>query len=129
MWQLVAPQPYLVMLQEALPLFGHGQSRCLLSWIMTGFGNLTSMQVEQRCPVLSGRVWEPCTQTLHMFWRRGAEHDFDGQDASLDEDGTDGVACNPAEQGLGGRNGAGGQGCARMPLRRSSPKISLRCAM
>ena len=44
---------------------------------------------------------------------RGAEHDFDGQDASLEEDGLDGFGRDPAEQGAGGRNGSGGQGCVK----------------
>ena len=43
---------------------------------------------------------------------RGAEHDFDGLDASLEEDGMDSVGTNPSEQGLGGQYGCGGQGCA-----------------
>lgn len=41
---------------------------------------------------------------------RGHEHDFDGLDASLDEDGMDGIGRNPAEPGVGGRGGAGGEG-------------------
>ena len=45
---------------------------------------------------------------------RGAEHDFDGQDASLEEDGLDGFGRDPAEQGAGGRNGSGGQGCVKL---------------
>lgn len=41
---------------------------------------------------------------------RGAEHDFDGLDASLEEDAMDSLCTNPSEQGLGGQYGCGGQG-------------------
>lgn len=52
--------------------------------------------------------------SLKVCWLccRGAEHDFDGLDASLEEDGMDSVGTNPSEQGLGGQYGCGGQGCA-----------------
>jgi hypothetical protein len=45
---------------------------------------------------------------------RGAEHDFDGLDASLEEDAMDSLCTNPSEQGLGGQYGCGGQGCVHI---------------
>ena len=45
-----------------------------------------------------------------VLLHRGNEHDFDGADASLDENGLDGIGTYPEEQGLAGRSGCGGQG-------------------
>ncbi|EIE18689.1 hypothetical protein COCSUDRAFT_60000 [Coccomyxa subellipsoidea C-169] len=47
---------------------------------------------------------------------RGAEHDFDGLDASLEEDAMDSCCTNPSEQGLGGQYGCGGTGSPYLGL-------------
>ena len=79
---------------------GAPQGKVNIKWILRA--DLESVQVSQ------GYAFQCMLKCVLLH--RGNEHDFDGADASLDENGLDGIGTYPEEQGHAGRSGCGGQG-------------------
>lgn len=76
-------------------------------------GLLCEWEAQSHNSIYTSRYTDPASvHALHLYHQmvlcRGKLHDFDGADASPDEDASAAAATNPTECGAGGAGGAGG---------------------